>query len=919
MTRLSIVARLAILCAVLLGILIASSVYLTDRLSRGADTLAREVEIVSTIKIANDASKTFGDLKYWLTDLAVSLLVLSEQNAEAARKTLETKLAALETHDAATVAKVRTELDVLMRQALAAVDSYQNNERVVGNSMMAQSRVHIRNIDALLGGLVDRLEADSRRYSEQGMTAASRAVEIAYALVAAATLIGLALAFLVLRSITGPLGKLNVAMGNILRGELAIELPAETKDEFGAMTRTVATLRDTMMERNRLQAERKASQKALQKAQNRLIEAIESVPAGFALYDPDDRLVLCNSRYRELYSGLGIDVAPGVRHEDIVRAAAASGAIAEAKDRIEEWIAERVKQRHGGGVIIQQRVSGQWLQISTRTTPDGDTVSVYADITELKERERQLGEMVDEIALARDAAMKATETKSQFLANMSHELRTPLNAVIGITEMLEEDARDDGQTDMIEPLQRISRAGKHLLTLINDILDLSKIEAGKIELHIERFELRALIGDAANMVGSLAAKNNNKLEIDCPPDIGAMYADVTRVRQVVFNLLSNACKFTENGVIGVNVSAHKGDGGDRIEIAVADSGIGMTPEQMGRLFQEFSQADASTTRKYGGTGLGLAISLRICRLMGGDITVASTPGEGSVFTVELPRDAPDSVARPEAAAHTAAPAAAAPRDGANGAANRALVIDDDPTARDLMQRFLTGEGFEVACAANGAEGLERARAWRPSLITLDVLMPMMDGWSVLTALKADPELGAIPVLMVTILDEKNKGFALGAADYLTKPLERSHIATVLRKYRKGASGGTALVVEDDADARQLLRRALVSMGWHVTEAADGIAGLEALDGAGAKPDVVILDLMMPRMDGFEFLLELQRRPGVANIPVVVTTAADLSSQDMDRLRGRVESVIAKSASDKDVFLSALRDRLARTMQAKSVA
>ena len=281
-----------------------------------------------------------------------------------------------------------------------------------------------------------------------------------------------------------------------------------------------------------------------------------------------------------------------------------------------------------------------WLKISERRTADGGIVGVFTDITELKDRELQLGQLVDRLAVARDAAMEATVAKSRFLANMSHELRTPLNAIIGITEMLMEDAEDSGDQGAREPLDRIARAGKHLLQLINEVLDLSKIEAGKLEMNYEPVVLASLVGDVVGEAEPLAAKNGNRLVVDCPPDIGTVRTDPMRLRQIMLNLLSNACKFTEQGSVSLSVGRSRADGDDWISIRVVDTGIGMTSEQLGRLFQEFSQADSSTTRKYGGTGLGLAISDRLCRIMGGSIDVESKPGFGTTFSVRLPADRP---------------------------------------------------------------------------------------------------------------------------------------------------------------------------------------------------------------------------------------------------------------------------------------
>jgi len=482
----------------------------------------------------------------------------------------------------------------------------------------------------------------------------------------------------------------------------------------------------------------------------------------------------------------------------------------------------------------------------------------------------------------------ASEHKSRFVANMSHELRTPLNAIIGYSEMLEEEAEDLGQADFLPDLKKIQVAGKHLLGLINEILDLSKIEAGKMELFLERFDVADLVSEVAATVRPLVEKNANSLEIECPRDIGTMHADLTKVRQVLFNLLSNAGKFTREGTIRLGVSARAANGEPRIVFRVADSGIGLTAEQKGRLFEAFTQADTSTTREYGGTGLGLALSRTFCRMMGGDITVESEPGAGSCFTVELPVEVGAEAPAPRPA-HDAPPARpVVPAD-----RPAVLVIDDDAAVRELIRRHLDREGLAVVEAAGGADGLRLARETRPAAITLDVMMPGMDGWSVLAALKADPELASIPVVMVTMVDDRNAGFGLGATDYLTKPIDWRRLAQVMARLTGGRPAARVLVVEDDEGTRELLRARLVNEGCRVVEAANGRIALERL--AAEDVDIVLLDLMMPEMDGFEVIEHLRASERWRTLPVFVITARDLDAVDRRRLNGYVEAVLAKGA------------------------
>ena len=494
----------------------------------------------------------------------------------------------------------------------------------------------------------------------------------------------------------------------------------------------------------------------------------------------------------------------------------------------------------------------------------------------------------------------ASRHKSQFLANMSHELRTPLNAIIGVTEMLLEDAQAAAQPDQIEAHERILRAGRHLLALINDILDLSKIEAGKLELSLESVALAPMVEDVVATIRPLAAKNANQVDVDCAADAGVIQADPTRLRQALLNLASNAGKFTERGRIRIAVTRRPDDHGrEWVTLAVSDTGIGMTAEQMAKLFEEFTQADASTTRKYGGTGLGLAISRRLCRMMGGDITVTSAPGQGSTFTIRLPADA--RAGQSEATEPGPRPMTTTPRRGPpSPASSPVLVIDDDETVRDLMERFLVKEGFSVITAANGIEGLKRAREAHPAAITLDVMMPDLDGWTVLAALKGDPALADIPVILVTIVDEKARGYALGATDYMVKPIDRERLANVLRSLCGDHPAPHALVIEDDETTGLVIRQTLERAGWSVAQAEHGRSGLERV--ADRRPDVIVLDLMMPEMNGFDFLDALRGNPDWRAIPVLVLTAMDLSDEDRRRLNGEVERILQKGASAREELL-----------------
>jgi adenylate cyclase len=450
----------------------------------------------------------------------------------------------------------------------------------------------------------------------------------------------------------------------------------------------------------------------------------------------------------------------------------------------------------------------------------------------------------------------------------------------------------------------VLRAARHLLALINDILDLSKIEAGRMELHLETFPLAPLIEDVGKTIEPIAAKNANRVVINCASDLGSIHADQIRFRQIMLNLTSNASKFTENGTITITALPQRLEERDWITIAVADTGIGMNEAQMGRLFQEFSQADSSTTRKYGGTGLGLAISRHFCRMMGGDITVESRPGEGSTFTMSLPRNV--AIEEPRVSAAPAQPAHPIAEESEEPLI---LVVDDDATVRDLVKRHLERAGFAVVAARGGQEGLRLVRELRPAAVTLDIMMPDLDGWTVLAAIKGDPTLASTPVVLMSIVDQKNRGYALGAADYLIKPVDRRKLVETLR-HISGGTAGHALLVDDDDVVRRGVRAALEPIGWQVTEAENGRLAVDKL--AATRPDVIILDLMMPTMDGFEFLDELHGRPDWRDIPVVVITAKDLTDADRNRLNGGVERIIAKT--DRDAMLRQLAAELKRCVK-----
>lgn len=537
--------------------------------------------------------------------------------------------------------------------------------------------------------------------------------------------------------------------------------------------------------------------------------------------------------------------------------------------------------------------------------------------SEAAEATRLLKSANEELRKARDQAFDASRAKSTFLANMSHELRTPLNAIIGYSEMLQDQAHDEQHDDLPGDLGRIRTAGRHLLMLISEILDISKIEAGKMELYVNRFELSALVDEVTATVQPLIEKNQNRLVTTCDQWLGHMQTDETKVRQILFNLLSNAAKFTENGNINLVVARkhadqnHPGDHddqGDIIVIQVSDSGIGMSEQQMDSLFREFSQVDPSSTRRHGGTGLGLAISRRFSQMMGGDVTVTSIPGTGSTFTARLPVMVPGSTEIPSEPndSHKTGVTLAAGSSGYS--LNTVLVIDDDPTVHQLMRPLLEKERFHIASAMDGRRGIELAREILPRAIILDILMPEVDGWSVLTEIKADQKLADIPVIIVSLVDHKNLGFALGATDYLTKPFERDRLLSILRRYQCDLHNCQVLLLEDDLDTRELLNRLLIAAGCSTVMATNGREGLQAME--ASKPDIILLDLMMPEMDGFEFLERVRQEPLWRNTPVIVITARELNDDDRQKLNGEVKRVLYKGHYTRDDLLKEICDTVA---------
>ncbi|MBD1827702.1 response regulator [Microcoleus vaginatus GB1-A2] len=673
--------------------------------------------------------------------------------------------------------------------------------------------------------------------------------------------------------------------------------------------------------------ERKRAEETLRQAETKYRSIFENAVEGIFQTTPSGRYLSANRALAEIYGyesctqmlaefanlNRQLYVDPNRRAEFMTQLAA--------RHQVSKF--ESQVYRRDGSTI--------WISENARSICDESGSVLYYEGTAQDITDRKQAESALQSAL--ETAESANRAKSTFLANMSHELRTPLNAIIGYSEMLQEEAEELGSCESIPDLEKIRTAGKHLLSLIDDILDISKIEAGRMDLYLETFDIPALIESAVATARPLVEKNGNTLEVYCPDNLDTMHADMTKVRQVLLNLLSNAAKFTQNGKIAIGVERIKNEqlkmknqeessqilisNSEFLSFRVADSGIGMTQEQLQRVFQPFTQADASTTRNYGGTGLGLAISQRFCQMMGGSIEASSTLGAGSTFTVFLP----SAIQQPEIPNKV--------RDSASSpgapAVGTVLVVDDDPISRDLIQRALSRQGLHIELAGGGEQALRLAKQLRPDAITLDVIMPGMDGWAVLSALKADPDLADIPVILLSFVGNKSLGFALGASDYLTKPVDGKRLAALLNKYRRDQDGVASnnltcqiLIVEDDFATRKILRRILERQGWAVTEAESGRAALDRLK--VARPHLILLDLTMPEMDGFELLGELRQSHSGDPIPIVVITGKDLTPAESQQLNGYVDRVLQKGVYSSDSLLrdvrSIVNERLDRRYDSK---
>jgi PAS domain S-box-containing protein len=660
--------------------------------------------------------------------------------------------------------------------------------------------------------------------------------------------------------------------GTIFPVELAITRLAHEPPVFTAYIRDLT--------------ERQRTEKALKTSEGRYKSLFDNILEGVYQSDAHGNLLAANPALIRML---------GFESLDAVRAAGGVQTLyvdpAERVRHVDQL--ERTGELRNAELTLR-RQDGSALVVleNSRLVRDSEGNPLYYEgtLTDITDRKRAEQELI----AAKESAERANRAKSDFLANMSHELRTPLNAIIGYSEMLQEEAEDLKIESLVPDLNKIRTAGRHLLSLINDVLDVTKIEAGRMQLYPETFDVGNLIREISETVKPLIEANKNRFAVDLQDDLGTMFADLTKVRQSLFNLLSNAAKFTFQGTVKLCATREKAGGSDQIRFVVSDTGIGIPPEEADKIFEAFAQGDSSTSKLYGGTGLGLAITRHFCRMMGGDITLRSGLGKGSRFEIVLP-------VRISPADDTVQPSFSERADGVRPV----LVVDDDASARELICRSLEREGIPTAVAQNGRVALRLARELKPAAITLDVIMPDTDGWSTLSALKADPELRHIPVIMTTVSDDKALGYALGAAHYITKPIDRERLVAILSRYRCLRPPCPVLVVEDDPASRELLKTILERENWSVATAENGAAALQKLQ--QEHFELILLDLMMPEMDGFEFTRILRENKQWRSIPVIVVTAKDMTEEDRRRLNGDIQGVIAKSGLNRDALIREVQE------------
>ncbi|MBX2835837.1 MAG: response regulator [Gammaproteobacteria bacterium] len=917
MNKLSIVTRLVLLAALLLGALIASNLYLNRSISSGANTLVEESELVSVLTTANQANRAFGDYKYWQTDLAVSLLMRSELEAEAAATRLSAALVELQPHYPDIVTGIQTELESMQNTSMDAVDAYSEGQRVLGNTLMSEARINIMEIDTQLAYLVDDLESRALETSGQAVSRAKQSVTVSAWIIGLVSLLGIGLTWLVLHSIRKPLQGLVASMSEITRGNLTTEIPEAGEDEIGSMTETLSLFRDSLIERDKLADEKNRADENLLQTQNQLNAALASISEGFVLYDAEDNLVLCNDNYKEgLHSSMSDDIKPGANFEELMRSSALSGLIENAKGREEEWIRERVKaHQNPGEPFVQRRSDGRWVRIEESKLSNGGTVAIYTDITELKENEAL-------ITRSRDLAEDATQAKSKFLATMSHEIRTPMNGIIGMSNLLLNTELNTEQRDFCET---ITDSAEALLVVINDVLDFSKIEAGKLDLDPQALDLRECVESALDLI--TASVDQKKLNLaylidrDTPEGV---VCDGNRLRQILLNLLNNAVKFTSQGEIVLRVRRldlesgtvpsnvlREGvpEGSIALHFSVADSGIGIPEDKLHVLFESFSQVDASTTRLYGGTGLGLAISKNLVQMMNGHIWVESELGDGTTFHFTI--TVPVSNIKRRVELHEAKP------DLRN---KKLLIVDDNHTNRRILELQSAEWSMLSEQTSSPLEALRWIKEGREyDVAILDMSMPDMDGIELAEHIRAYRTAEKLPLILLSSLTslsdvEVDRLNRIAFHAKLSKPIKPSALLDNLldlftketRTYIRTDSSEkeqydadvaiqfplSILLVDDNKTNQKLGSLVLKRLGYSADIAVNGV---DAVDQQHLNSyDLILMDIEMPELDGVEATRQIRQIESVSQTPFIIATTANAMEGDRERyLEAGMDGYISK--------------------------
>ncbi|HEX9618383.1 MAG TPA: GAF domain-containing protein [Anaerolineales bacterium] len=612
---------------------------------------------------------------------------------------------------------------------------------------------------------------------------------------------------------------------------------------------------------------------------------IANSPAAIILLDEEAKVTGWNPAAERLFGysraeAMGRDVDNLVANQEQIQAEAAA---ASRRGIIEGQVHLIAKRTRKDGTLVDVEIMALPVIVDGRQT---GYIAIYHDITELQR--------------ARQEAIRANQAKSAFLANMSHELRTPLNAIIGFSRIVKRKAEGVLPEKQVENLDKVLVSAEHLLGLINTVLDIAKIEAGRVEVQPSTFTVENLVDLCINTSQPLV-RSGVRLVKEVQPGLPLAHSDQDKVKQIVLNLLSNAAKFTHAGQITLRAALEDG----LLALSVSDTGIGIPPEALDRIFEEFQQVDTSTTRQYGGTGLGLSISRSLARLLGGEMSVSSQVGEGSIFTLTVPLHYGEQPGKASLAAADVSPEPA-PQTGQPVV----LAIDDDPDVVYLLGENLAEAGYQVIGASSGQEGMQKARSLKPFAITLDIMMPNKDGWQVLHELKSDPDTRSIPVILLSIIDNKELGYRLGAADYLVKPFDQDDMLAALQRLAKANQGvqpRRLLVVDDDPQVIDMVRRLLEGSEYQISAAGDGEQALESI--AESRPDAILLDLLMPRLDGFGVIERLQQDPLYSQIPVIVLTAKSLDSAEAKKLQETVATIVQKQGLDGQVLLKEIQAAL----------